>query len=98
VRGKPRPPGAGPPCPTADNDAELFTSADAIQSQQVTPRAHRLAARRAGVLMQLPFSVRRIPGPHASRTWMTIPSGCWRGTGGIACASDATVNEKATAT
>jgi hypothetical protein len=81
-----------------DDEAALFASADAIQRQQVTPRAHLLAARRAGVLMQLPFSVRRIPGPQASRIWMMIPSGCWRGTGGMACANEAKVNEKATAT
>jgi hypothetical protein len=28
---------------------------------------------------------------------MTIPSGCWRGTGGMACADDAKANAKATA-
>src|SRR6516165_174456 len=38
--------------------------------QHVTPRAHRLAARRAGVLMQTPFT-RCMPGPHASRTLIT---------------------------
>jgi hypothetical protein len=28
---------------------------------------------------------------------MTIPSGCWRGTGGMACADDAKASAKATA-
>lgn len=74
-----------------------YWSAPAARRQQVTPRAHLLALRRAGVLRQAPFAVRRIPGPHASRTRVTIPSGCWVGTGGMACADDATTSAKATA-
>ena len=35
-----------------------------------------------------------IPAPHASRTVMTFPSGCWRGASGIACANEAKVKAK----
>ena len=66
-------------------------------SQHVTPRAHRLAARRAGVLMQAPFT-RCMPGPHASRTLITMSSGCCRGAPrGMACTDDAKVRAKAIA-
>jgi len=65
--------------------------------QHVTPRAHRLAARRAGVLMQTPFT-RCMPGPHASRTLITTSSGCCRGAPrGMACTDDAKVRAKAIA-
>src|SRR5690349_8687222 len=42
-------------------------------------------------------SIRTLPGPQPSRTVMTTSSGCWRGTGGMACADDARASAKATA-
>ena len=67
-----------------------------VRGQQHIPRAHLPAARRTAVLLQLPFAVRRIPTPHASRALITISSGCWRGTSGMACADDAKANTTAT--
>jgi hypothetical protein len=65
-------------------------------AQQVTPRAHLLAARRACVRTHTPFT-RCIPAPHAARTGVTSVSGWRMDTGGKACADDAKVRAKATA-
>ena len=37
-----------------------------------------------------------MPGPHASRTLITISSGCWKDARGKACADDAVANTTAT--
>src|SRR6516225_4345103 len=59
-------------------------------------RRHLRAARRAALATQTPSTLRTIPGPHPSRTMMTMPSGCWRGTVGMACTDDAKANPTTT--
>src|ERR1051326_3531863 len=46
---------------------------------------------------QGPPGPRTRPGPHPSRTLMTVSSGCRTETGGMACADDAKASAKATA-
>jgi hypothetical protein len=63
--------------------------------QQVTPLAHLLAARRAGVRMQTPFTMCN-PGPQALRTLMNMSVGAYSGARGIAKADE--TNAKANTT
>jgi hypothetical protein len=61
------------------------------------PVAHRTAWRRAAVRTQTPLT-RCIPAPQASRTVVTMLSGCWTATSGIAYADDPIATAKAIAT